>query len=48
MNNKMVKHCNKYNNQRYTDFGEPLTYNKLRHIENDHTNKQRKLSHLPK
>ena len=37
--NKLMIYCDKYNIKRYTDFGKPLTYNKLRHIVNDHTNK---------
>jgi hypothetical protein len=42
--NKIMIYCDKYNIKRYTDFGKPLTYNKLRHIINDHTNKKHKLS----
>ena len=29
--NKIIKYCDKYNIKRYTDFGKPLTYNKLKH-----------------
>ena len=43
--NKIIKYCDKYNIKRYTDFGKPLTYNKLKNIVNDHTNKKHKLSH---
>jgi hypothetical protein len=46
--NKIVRYCDKYNIKRYTDFGKPLTYNKLRHIVNDHTNKKHKLSQKQK
>ena len=46
--NKMKTYCNKYNIKRYTDFGKPLTYNKLIHIINDHTNKKHKLSQKQK
>jgi hypothetical protein len=42
--NKMKTYCNRYNIKRYTDFGKPLTYNKLHHIVNDHINKKPKLS----
>ena len=42
--NKIIKYCDKYNIKRYTDFGKPLTYNKLNHIINDHTHKKHKLS----
>jgi hypothetical protein len=42
--NKMKTYCNRYNIKRYTDFGKPLTYNKLHHIVNDHINKKHKLS----
>ena len=38
MSNKIIRNCDKYNMKRYTDFGIPLTYNKLHHIVNDHTN----------
>ena len=38
--NKIIKYCNKYNINRYTEFGKPLTYNKLKHIINDHTSKK--------
>ena len=38
--NKIMIYCDKYNIKRYTDFGKPLTYNKLRHIINDHENKK--------
>ena len=46
--NKIIKHCNKYHIKRYTDFGKPLTYNKLNHIINDHTHKKHKLSQKQK
>ena len=46
--NKIMIYCDKYNIKRYTDFGKPLTYNKLRHIVNDHTNKKHKLSQKQK
>jgi hypothetical protein len=36
--NKIKIYCDKYNIKRYTDFGKPLTCNKLRHIVNDHEN----------
>ena len=42
--NKIIKYCDKYNIKRHTDFGKPLTYNKLKNIVNDHTNKKHKLS----
>ena len=38
--NKIITYCNKYNINRYTEFGKPLTYNKLKHIINDHTSKK--------
>ena len=38
--NKIITYCNKYNINRYTDFGKPLTYNKLKHVISDHTNKK--------
>jgi hypothetical protein len=38
--NKIIKYCNKYNIKRYTPNGKPLTYNKLKNIANDHTNKK--------
>ena len=43
--NKIKTDCKKYTIKRYTDFGKPLTYNKLHHIVNDHINKNTKLSH---
>ena len=46
--NKIIRYCDKYDIKRYTDFGVPLTYNKLRHIVNDHTNKKHKLSQKQK
>ena len=46
--NKIMIYCDKYNIKRYTDFGKPLTYNKLKHIVNDHTNKKHKLSQKQK
>ena len=46
--NKIINYCNKYNIKRYTDVGKPLTYNKLRHIINDHTKKKHKLSQKQK
>ena len=42
--NKIINYCNKYNIKRYTDVGKPLTYNKLRHVVNEHTNKKHKLT----
>ena len=42
--NKIITYCNKYNINRYTEFGKPLTYNKLKHIINDHTSKKHKPS----
>ena len=36
--NKMIRYFDKYNIKGYTGFGVPLTYNKLHHIVNDHTN----------
>ena len=38
--NKIITYCNKYNINRYTDFGKPLTDNKLKHVINDHTSKK--------
>ena len=46
--NRIIKYCDKYNIKRYTDFGVPLTYNKLNHIINDHTHKKHKLSQKQK
>ena len=46
--NKIMIYSDKYNIKRYTDLGKPLTYNKLRHIINDHINKIEKLSHKTK
>ena len=46
--NKIIRYCDKYNIKRYTDFGVPLTYNKLNHIINDHTHKKHKLSQKQK
>ena len=42
--NKIIKYCDKYNINRYTYNGKPFTYNKLKHLINDHTNKKNKLS----
>ena len=42
--NKIKIYYDKYNIKRYTDFGKPLTYNKLIHIINDHEHKKHKLS----
>ena len=42
--NKIIRYCDKYNIKRYTDFGVPLTFNKLKHVYNDHINKKHKLS----
>ena len=42
--NRIMKYCEKYNIKRYTDFGVPLTFNKLKHVMNDHINKKQKLS----
>ena len=42
--NKIIKWCDKYNIKRYTDVGKPLTYNKLKHLVNDHTSTEHKLS----
>ena len=38
--NKIITYCNKYNINRYTEFGKPLTYNKLKHVISDHTHKK--------
>ena len=46
--NKIIKYCDKYNIKRYTDFGVPLTFNKLKHVYNDHINKKHKLSQKTK
>ena len=46
--NKIIRYCGKYNINRYTGNDKPLTYNKLLHIVNDHTNKQHKLSQKQK
>ena len=35
---KIIRYCDKYNIKRYTDFGVPLTFNKLQHVMNDHIN----------
>ena len=42
--NKIITYCNKYNINRYTEFGKPLTYNKLKHVISDHTSKKHKPS----
>ena len=42
--NKIIKYCDKYNINRYTYNGKPFTYNKLKHLINEHTNKKNKLS----
>ena len=42
--NTIIRYCYKYHIKRYTDFGVPITYNKLHHIVNDHINKKHKLS----
>ena len=42
--NKIIKYCDKYNINRYTYNGKQFTYNKLKHLINDHTNKKIKLS----
>ena len=39
--NKIIKYCDKYNINRYTYNGKPFTYNKLKHLINDHTNKKK-------
>ena len=39
--NKIIKYCDKYNINRYAYNGKPLTYNKLTHLINDHTNKKK-------
>ena len=39
---KIQIYCDKYNINRYTPNGKPLTYNKLNNIVNDHTNKKHK------
>ena len=36
--NTIQRYCDKYNIKRYTDFGVALTYNKLKHVTNDHIN----------
>ena len=40
--NQILKYCNKYNINVYCENGKKLTYNKLRHIVNNHTNKKPK------
>ena len=42
--NRIMKYCDKYSIKRYTDFGVPLTFNKLKHVMNDHINKKHKIS----
>ena len=42
--NKIIKYCDKYFINRYSYNGKPLTYNKLKHLINEHTNKKNKLS----
>jgi len=42
--NKIITYCNKYNINRYTDFGKPLTYNKLNNIISVHKSKKHKPS----
>ena len=42
--NKIIKYCDKYFINRYSYNGKPFTYNKLKHLINDHTNKKNKLS----
>ena len=42
--NKIIKYCDQYNINRYTYNGKPFTYNKLKHLINDHINKKNKLS----
>ena len=42
--NKIIKYCDKYFINRYSYNGKPLTYNKLKNLINDHTNKKNKLS----
>ena len=37
--NKIIRYCDKYTIKRYTDFGVPLTCNKLTHVMDDHINK---------
>ena len=46
--NRIMKYCDKYNIKRYTDFGVPLTFNKLKHVMNDHINIKHKLSQKQK
>ena len=36
--NKTIIYCDKYNIERYTEVGKPLTYNELKNVVNDHTN----------
>ena len=40
--NKIIIYCKKYNINIYCDNGKTLTYNKLRHIYNNHKNKKHK------
>ena len=40
--NQILKYCNKYNINVYCENGKKLTYNKLRNIVNNHTNKKHK------
>ena len=47
-NQIIIIYCKKYNINIYSENGVPLTYNKLRHIVNDHTNKKHKLSQKQK
>ena len=42
--NKIIRYRDKYNIKRYTDFGVPLTFNKLKRVMDDHINKKHKLS----
>ena len=46
--NQILKYCKKYNINVYCENGKKLTYNKLRHIVNNHTNKKHKLSQKQK
>ena len=41
---KIIRYCNKYSTERYAECGVPLTYNKLKHIVNDHTNKKTRIT----
>ena len=38
--NKIIKYCDKYFINRYSYNGKPLTYNKLKHLINEHINKK--------